>query len=476
MVALDTPVAALVAELVKQLGKEAVRTQVDDLTWYGSDRCKGGWPVAPSVAVLPRTVSEVQTVVRACASRGIPIVPSGGRTGLAGGATATAGELVLSLDRMNAIDAVDRAARTVHCEAGATVGAVHAAAAAVGLSYPVDWAAAGTAHVGGSVATNAGGIRVVRYGSTRRWVRGLEVVLADGSVARLGREVIKDNTGYDLRQLFIGSEGTLGVIVGVTLGLTEPPADRVVALCGASDLASVVAFFARARATPGLTISAFECFDHGCIRHVLSHRGSDGAGPFPEDHGQYALIEVETGIAGEEATARERLQSLMMDALEAGEIDDAVVAANDAQAARVWAWREEISESIHVHTPHKADVSVPLPALTEFVLAWREAAAEELADVEALCFGHVGDGNVHLNLLRPSDLPIEEFAQRCHAFDERAYALVRDAGGSVSAEHGIGLLKRHVLHYSRSEVELSAMRAIKRALDPEGLFNPGKVL
>ncbi len=464
-------------ELVEALGADQVISEGEDLAYYGQDRCRGDWPVAPSLIARPGSVEQVQAVVRACARHGAAIVPSGGRTGLAGAATATGGEVVLSLSRMSRVHEVDPAARLLRCEAGATVEAVHLAAAAHDLLYPVDFAAKGSAHIGGSIATNAGGVKVLRYGLTRSWVQGLRVVVASGECLALGGALVKDNTGYDLRQLFIGAEGTLGVIVEATLRLCAPPAGRVVALCAVPDEVRVLELFGRVQ-DHGLELQAFECFDAGCLARVLEHRGSTGRGPFDPPSPQHALIEIEVPQAGEAAreAVQDALAECLADAQEAGTIADAVLAATEAQARELWALREDTSESLHRHHPHKADIAVPVSRLPRFLAGWRERVAAELPGVEAVVFGHIGDGNLHLNLLKPPEEEPARFSARCKAFDERSYALVHEHEGSVSAEHGIGLLKRSHLHFSRSPGELAMMRAIKQALDPAGMFNPGKVL
>jgi len=469
-----TELSSLHAALVAAVGDERCTTASEDLTYYGSDRCRGGWPVRPSAVVFPRSIAEVAAVVRACAGHGVAIVPSGGRTGLAGAATATQGEVVLSLEKMREILAVDTAARTLRCEPGVTLQAVQEAAAAHGLFYPIDYASKGSAQIGGSLATNAGGVKVLRYGLTRDWVLGLKAVLASGECLDLGGALVKNNTGYDLRQLFIGSEGTLGVIVEVTLRLARPPADALVALCAAPDDAAVLALFARLRASD-LTLSAFEFLDEGCVHHVLAHRG--GASPFTASSPRLVLVEVEVPLPG--AAAREHTEAalgeLLGAATEADEICDALLAATPAQARGLWALREDISESLHRHTPHKADIALPVARVGEFLAAWRPAVAAGLPGIEALCFGHIGDGNLHLNLLRPEGLDLPEFLARVHGFDDETYALVQAHGGSISAEHGVGLLKREHLHYTRSPTELAIFRGIKAALDPRGLFNPGKI-
>jgi FAD/FMN-containing dehydrogenase len=454
------------------IGSDALIIEGDDLAYYGSDRCKGGWPVAPGAIALPRTIEQVQAIARLCSENKVAIIPSGGRTGLTGAATAVDGELVVSLERLDQILEVDVPSRLLRCQAGATVQAVQDAATAHGLAYPVDFAAKGTAQIGGSIATNAGGVKVIRHGLTRERVAGLEVVLADGERLSLGGGLVKNNTGYDLRQLFIGSEGTLGLIVEATLTLTQPPPGYAVVLCSLPSDAAVAQLFARLRAS-SLTLSAFECFDRGCVEQVIAHRGVDQAGPLDELGAMQVLIEVERSV--DAASIQDALIELLGEAQEAGELLDAVVAQTGAQAQELWAWREDISESLHAHTPHKADVAVPVRDVARFMTRWREAVAAAVPELPALCFGHVGDGNLHLNLLRPEHLSLDDFLRRCHGFDPIMYGLVREFHGSVSAEHGIGLLKRAYLGHTRSPREIDAMRAIKRIFDPLGILNPGKL-
>lgn len=466
---------ALATALEDAVGASGLRRDPEDLRYYGSDRCRGDWKVDPAIIVLPKTVEQVQAVVRACVAHDAAIVPSGGRTGLAGAATATGGEVVVSVERMNRVLEVDEADRTIRCEAGVTIEGLQQAAAERGLLFPVDYAAKGTAQVGGGIATNAGGVKVLRYGSMRNWVAGLRAVVASGELVDIGGSLVKDNTGYDLRQLFIGSEGTLGIVVEATMRVCNPPRGEVQALCALPDDASVLRLFARVQRA--LPLMAFECFDQGCFRHVLEHRGSEGRGPFSEPSPQHVLLEVEVQGHGESANEDtvDALTEVLADAQEAGEIVDAKVAGTPAQGRELWIWREDISESLHRHRPHKADVALPVAKVIEFLVRWRALVAAHLPEAEALAFGHVGDGNLHLNILQPPQWEHEAFLAKAKAFDEHTYGLVESFGGSVSAEHGIGLLKRDHLHHSRSEGEIAMMRAIKNALDPRGVFNPGKV-
>ncbi len=464
--------ADFAAALRSELGPEGLIESGDDLRYYASDRCKGDWPVAPGAIALPSRVEQVQAIARLCSAKRVAIVPSGGRTGLTGAATAIAGELVLSLARLDRILAIDRASRLIHCEAGVTVQAIQEAAAAQGLSYPVDFAAKGSAQIGGSIATNAGGVKVLRYGLTREWVQALDVVLVDGERLQIGGELVKNNTGYDLRQLLIGSEGTLGIIVGATMKLCPPPAGCLVALVSLPSDAAVAQLFERLRAR-AFTLSAFECFDRGCYQHVLDHRPRKQ--PLEQLGAQQVLIELELASEDQRESTHDALVELFEAAVEDELVLDATIAHTEATARELWAWREDISESLHAHGPHKADVAVPIREVVGFLTRWRSAVAQALPEIEALAFGHVGDGNLHLNLLRPSALTQVEFLARCHAFDPIVYALVREHRGSVSAEHGIGLLKREYLGYTRSAREIALMRAIKQTFDPLGLLNPGKL-
>ena len=339
------------------VGTAGLRDAPDDLTFYGADRCRGDWPVQPGLVVMPKSVEQVQAVVRACGAHGAAIVPSGGRTGLAGAATATGGEIVLALDRMNRVFEVDAAARTVRCEAGATVEQARTAAAECGLLYPVDYASTGTSQVGGSIATNAGGVKVIRYGLTRHWVLGLEVVSGAGDVLDLDDALEKNNTGLDLRQLFIGSEGTLGVICGATLKLTRPAGHLDVFFFAVRDLAAVLGLFEAARSGP-FEVSAFEMLTDRCLARLREHRGIGS--PLEGAHPYYVLLEVE-------APDRERLDEWLGGLVEQERVEDGTLAANHEQAAHLWSLREGISESLSATgLPHKNDIALPIARLPAF--------------------------------------------------------------------------------------------------------------
>jgi FAD/FMN-containing dehydrogenase len=437
-----------------------------DRAEYGRDWTKVYTP-APSAIVFPRTTDEVSRLMALASAHRVAVVPSGGRTGLSGGAVAANGELVLSLARMRRMDPVDEAGSTVRVQAGAVTAAVHAHAAEHGLTWPVDFASKGSSQVGGNIATNAGGVRVIRYGLTRQWVLGLEVVLASGTVLQLNGALEKNNTGTDLRQLFIGSEGTLGIITEATLKLTKLPPAADVMLFAVPDLAAVLGLFRRARRAP-FTLAAFEFFTDRCMQRLLRHRKLRL--PFAEPATHYVLIEAER--AGDATGAEAWMAALA----EEGAILDGTLAQSPAQASELWALREGISESLSATgLPHKNDVALPVSALEGFIGDFERVYAERYPGWEICLFGHIGDGNIHVNVMKPDDLAVADFRARTAPADRELFALVQQHGGSISAEHGVGLLKKPYLGYTRSADELVVLKALKQALDPLGILNPGKI-
>ncbi|MBX3270954.1 MAG: FAD-binding oxidoreductase [Sandaracinaceae bacterium] len=453
---------AVLAELAAVL---PVETDAETLAAYGKDWTRVHDP-APGAVVFPRSTGEVSRVMAICHRHGVPVVPSGGRTGLAGGAVAARGELVLSLERMRAIGPVDTVGRTVRVEAGAVTEAVHAAVEPHDLTWPVDFASKGSSQVGGNIATNAGGVKVIRYGLTRQWVLGLTVVLADGRVLDLDAALEKNNTGVDLRQLFIGSEGTLGVITEATLKLSRLPGHLDVFFLGVGSLAGVLRVFEAARGGP-FTISAFEMLTDRCLARLTRHRGLVSPLSAPATH--YVLLEVE-------APDRDRLDAWMEELVERELVTDGVRAAGHEQARALWELREGISESLSATgLPHKNDVALPIAALPAFCAALEQTFEARYPGWEICLFGHIGDGNLHVNVMKPDALDKAAFLARAHEADRAIFELVRAHRGSISAEHGIGLLKREWLGYTRSPDEIALMKGLKRVLDPTGILNPGKV-
>ena len=457
---------ALLEALSRELPPGTLSEDPDDLSVYGKDWTKVYAP-APLAVAFPTTRAEVSTLLRLCHQHEQPVVPSGGRTGLAGGAMAPAGEIVLSLVKMRALGPVDRLGLTVRVEAGAVTEAVHQHVLPDGLTWPVDFASKGSSHVGGNIATNAGGVKVIRYGLTRNWVLGLEVVLADGTCLDLNGALEKNNTGTDLRQLFIGSEGTLGIITAAVLKLARLPRHLSVFLFGVKDIAAVLALFEEARKGP-FTISAYEFFTDRCLERVIGHRKVGK--PLAEDHGCYVLLEVETEHAP-------GLDDWLASVFERGLVDDGTMAQHSSQAAALWSYRESISESLSATgLPHKNDIALPIAALAGFCAELDDVFRARYPGWEVCVFGHIGDGNLHVNVMKPKDMIPEAFFALTHEADHTMFDLVRRYRGSISAEHGIGLLKRDFLSYSRSPDEIVVLRAIKQALDPRGILNPGKIL
>ena len=437
-----------------------------ELAIYGKDWTEV-FPPAPSLLVRPRTTDEVSRFLKLASEHGLAVVPSGGRTGLAGGAVAAKGEIVLSLERMRAIHAVDPLALTVHVEAGAITEAVHHACAEHGLFWPVDFASKGSSQVGGNIATNAGGVRVIRYGLTRQWVLGLTVVTMSGERMELNGALEKNNTGVDLRQLFIGSEGILGVITEATLKLTRLPGKVDVFLFALDSLQAVLKLFAEARKGP-FTMMAYEFFTDACSARLEKHRGLRP--PFEKRPSHCVLLEVEDAKPG-------ALDGWLSSLFEQGLVLDGTLAADVGQQKALWKLREGISESLSATgLPHKNDIALPLAKLSVFCAELEALLASRYPDWELCLFGHIGDGNLHVNIMKPEAMSKDDFFARTHDVDRDMFGLVRSHKGSVSAEHGIGLLKKEWLVYTRSPMEIDLMRHLKAALDPRWLLNPGKVL
>ena len=467
--------SAALARIADSLGKDLLSQDPAELTEYGRDWTRVLTP-APSAIAFPRSTEQVSKLLTLCHAESIAVVPSGGRTGLAGGAVAADGEIVLSLSRMRRMDPIDRLGGTLRVQAGAVTEAVHQHCAPLGLTWPVDFASKGSSTVGGNIATNAGGVKVIRYGLTRQWVLGLEVVLATGEVLEIGGALEKNNTGLDLRQLFIGSEGTLGVVTEATLKLARLPGATSVMLLGVSDVASVLALFREARTAP-FTLSAYEFFSQRCLDRLLSHRQLRP--PIAEPCPYYVLIEAE-GEGGAEADAArllEKIEPWVTGIFESGLAKDGTIAQHGSQARDLWALREGISESLSATgLPHKNDVALPIAALDAFCNELDGVFASRYPGWEICLFGHVGDGNLHINVMKPDAMERGEFFTKTKEADRDLFALVQRHHGSISAEHGIGLLKKPFLSYSRSPAEIAVMRQVKRALDPHGILNPGKIL
>ena len=463
MAAIENPALAALENIV---GPDRVLTDAESLKSYGCDWTRVHTP-CPTAVVLPAGIEQVQEIVRLAAREGLAIVPSGGRTGLSGGAVACSGELVLALDRLNRIEDFDPISRTVRCGAGVVTEQLQQYAEERGLFYPVDFASSGSSQIGGNISTNAGGIKVIRHGMTRDWVAGLKLVNGNGDLLDLNRGLIKNNAGYDLRQLVIGAEGTLGVVVEATMRLTRPPQELAVMVLGVPDMASIMSVLGVYQ--DAIELSAFEFFSELSLQKVVEHQGLQR--PFETPAEFYALLEFEQRDEG----AMEQAMSLFEQCVERGWVLDGVISQSIAQSRSLWCLREDISETISRWTPYKNDISTVISRIPAFLGEVEALVNKNYPEFEIIWYGHIGDGNVHLNVLKPDTLPMEEFQQRCSEVSKWVFEIVQRYGGSISAEHGVGLLKKDYLHYSRSELEVSIMRQIKKAFDPLSIMNPGKI-
>ena len=431
----------------------------------------GDWGISvpaaegPVAVAYPRSTAEVAAILRICHAHAVPVVPQGGLTGLAGGATPMPGSVALSLARMREIEEVDVAAATITVQAGVPLQAVQEAADAVGLLFPLDIGSRGSCLIGGNVSTNAGGTRVLRYGMARELVLGIEVVLADGTVLTALNKMLKNNAGYDLKHLFIGSEGTLGVVTRVVLRLFPRPAGVCTAFCALPDYASVLELLRRAREKLAGTLSAFEAIWPDFYRLAITAHGCRA--PLPEGAACYVLID---GMGTGEAQDAEQFSAMIEAALEDGVVVDAVVAQSLRESRELWSVRDSVSQFQRSFVPRvDFDVSLPIARMQEFVSDCTVHLGARDARMKTVWFGHIADSNLHLCVRREEDGPDKS------EIDAIVYARVRAFGGSISAEHGIGLLKKAYLGYSRAPEEIEVMRRIKAALDPAGILNPGKV-
>jgi FAD/FMN-containing dehydrogenase len=453
------------AELSRLLPELRLLTAPGDLEHYGRDWTRR-WTPAPLAIALPASAEEVQTIVRWANGHKVAIVPSGGRTGLSGGAVAAHGELVLSLERMNRILDFNAVDGTLTVQPGATLHSVHEAAREHGLVYPVDFAARGSCSIGGNIATNAGGIRVIRYGNTREWIAGMTVITGNGELLEFNRGLIKNSSGYDFRQLLIGSEGTLGIVVEATLKLTDPPPPSQVMLLALPDMQALMRVFALFRTQASL--QAFEFFTDQALQYVLAHgaqRAIDGEHPY------YVVTEFDAADVRQQEAALAAFEH----ALEQGWVSDGVIAQSDAQAAALWRLREGITESLAARRPYKNDVSVRISAVPAFLHDMQALLAHEYPQIEVVWFGHIGDGNLHINVLPPVGLGEEAFIAQCEHVTRLLAATLQRHGGSISAEHGIGLVKRAYLASTRSPAEIALMQGVRKVFDPNGILNPGKL-
>ncbi|MGD0955199.1 MAG: FAD-binding oxidoreductase [Candidatus Acidiferrales bacterium] len=420
----------------------------------------------PRAVLLPASTVEVSSILRLCHAARQPVVPWGGKTGLVDGALAD-DAFAISLERMDRIEEIDPVGRTMTVEAGCVLQAVCEAADAKGLLFPLDLGARGSATIGGNISTNAGGNRVIRYGMMREMVLGLEAVLADGTVVSSMSQMIKNNAGYDLKQLFIGSEGTLGVVTRAVLRLRPKPASQNTAFVAADSFDDLPRFLRHMELGLGGALSAYEVMWADFYKLVTSPPAK-GWPPLPLGHPYYVLVEAFGGDQGEDSA---RFERVLMAALERGQIADAVVAKSQTERNKMWALRDDVSQVARDGPIFTFDVSLRISEMEGYIAEIREALSTRWSKMALTVFGHLGDGNLHVIAGVGERTP-----EARHAVEEIVYRPLRKCGGSVSAEHGIGLEKRSYLSWSRTPEEVALMRTLKRALDPHGILNPGKIL
>ena len=457
---------AIAAQLVQALGGGTVLVG-DEVPEHNREDWSGLPATSPLAVVRPRTTAEVATCLRLCHAAGIAVVPQGGLTGLVGGGRAGAGEVALSLERMTGIEEIDPATATMTAWAGTPLEAVQNAAADAGFFFALDLGARGSCAIGGNLSTNAGGNRVIRYGMTRDMVLGLEVVLPDGTVMTSLNKLIKNNAGYDLKQLFIGAEGTLGIITRVVLRLYPKPATVAAAFCGLADYAAVLRLLQSARQSLGAGLSAFEVMWHE-FYDLITAKATGVRAPLAGKHRMYVLLEAH-GVDDGDA---ERVETFLGRMLEEGVIEDAAVARSTAQVKAFWAVRDAVAEyDVMLGSTIGFDIGLVVTRMDEYVQACRAAIAARWPGAYSDYFGHVGDGNIHINVHVPGADP-----QPKAEVEALVYGLVRDFGGTISAEHGIGTRKQTYLGYTRNPVELALMATLKKAIDPRNILNPGKLI
>lgn len=450
-----------------KLDSSQIVTDPKELAVYGKDWTTY-FDIRCQAVVFPKSHEDVVEIVRWANEHKTALVPSGGRTGLSGGAVATQNEVVVSFEKFNKIKTFDPLENTIVCDPGVITEEIQQWAEKHDLLYPVDFAARGSSHIGGNIATNAGGIKVLRYGLTRDWVTSLKVVTGAGQTLVLNKSLVKNATGYDLRHLFIGSEGTLGFITESTIQLTHKAKKLQVILLACESLDKVMNVFAHFNSK--LVLTAFEMFSDIALKKVLEQKHLTA--PFETDYPFYITCEIElSGSDADEALLGEVLEK----AFENEYVVDGVIAQSDTQAKTFWRYREDISESLSIYSPYKNDIAVRVSKVSPFVKELDQIILSSYPDWVVVWFGHIGDGNLHLNILRPEGMTKENFVAECQKVDKKIFECIKKFEGSISAEHGVGLTKKPFLNYSRSNEEIEIFKSIKKIFDPNNIINPGKV-
>jgi len=469
------PTQDILARLRAVTGEKGFLTDEADMAPYLQER-RELFAGRAAAVLRPASVEEVSAIMRIAHEASIAVVPQGGNTGLVGGQMPDqSGEaIVLSLSRINKVRAIDAVNNTLTVDAGLTLAAAQEAAASVDRIFPLSLASEGTCQIGGVLSTNAGGTQVLRYGNARDLVLGLEVVLANGDAWNGLSGLRKDNTGYDLKQLFLGSEGTLGIITGAVLKLFPRPHAVSTAFAAVPDVASAVALLRIADAVSGGQVSTFELIPRIGIEFVTRHL--EGASdPLPDPAPWYVLIEMTAGTKAARLT--EVMEASLSEGFEQNLVSDAVIAQSEAQRTDFWRLRESLSDVQRAEGGSiKHDISVPVSRIADFIEAATKAVSERLPGIRPVPFGHIGDGNVHFNLSQPKGMDKGAFLNLWSEMNAIVHGIVREMGGSISAEHGVGQLKRDEIAATKSPVEMGVMRTLKNALDPKGILNPGKVV
>ncbi len=457
-------------ELLAELGAVAVLAG-DDVPARNRNDYSGLAPTRPLAVVRPADPAGVAAALRICHRHGVAVVPQGGLTGLCGGGRAGGQEIALSLERLVGVEEIDRASATMTVLAGTPLETVQQAAEAAGYFCPLDLGARGSCAIGGNLSTNAGGNRVIRYGMARDMVLGLEAVLADGTLMTSLNKMIKNNAGYDLKHLFIGSEGTLGIITRVVLRLFPKPASSVVALCAVKDHAGALELLTAARRDLGPLLSAFEAMWPDYLE-VITKRVHGVRDPFAGDGQQYGAYVLIEALGTDPAIDTPRFEAWLERLLEDGTVPNAAVAQSVADQRAFWAMRDSVGELHQLWPGHLAfDIGLPVACMDEYARRCKATLAARVPGCESVFYGHIGDGNVHIVIYQPGAA-----TQPKEDVEEIVYGLVREYGGTVSAEHGIGTLKQRWLPYARSPEQVAVMRTLKAALDPKNILNPGKVI
>lgn len=456
----------ILQQLQRIVGEDRVKTDHDSLQHWGKDYTKHFDP-NPTAIVFPTSTEQVQQIVQLANQHNIVITPSGGRTGLSAGAVASQGEIVISLDKMNQVLKFFPHDRLVRVQAGIITEQLQDYAEQQGLYYPVDFASAGSSQIGGNISTNAGGIKVIKYGMTRNWILGLTVVTGKGDILHLNKGMIKNATGYALQHLFIGGEGTLGIITEAEIKLERQPKDLQVMVLGVPSFDAVMPILHAFQNQIDLT--AFEFFDENAIQKVLTH--GLVSRPFETVCPYYVLLEFEAPFE----PILDNAMQLFEHCMENGWILDGVMSQSLEQVKNLWRLREDISESIAPFTPYKNDISVLITHVPAFIADIEKIVNANYPDFEICWFGHIGDGNLHLNILKPENLSKDEFFAKCQVVNQYVFDTVKKYNGSISAEHGVGMTKKPYLDYTRTPTEIEYMKALKAVFDPNNVINKGKL-